>query len=86
VQIDLHVLCALMLHEISGEVDRADVVIVDEGDTLKGAMELLEKLAQLGGLCHAVGQMRYSASALEQEATDCRLVAQETRLTPRNTT
>jgi hypothetical protein len=54
-QVDLHVLRALMLHEIGGEVDRADVVAVDECGALKGAVELLEKLAQPGGLCHAVG-------------------------------
>jgi hypothetical protein len=32
-----------MLHKI-GEVDCADVVSVDEGGALKGAMELLEQL------------------------------------------
>jgi hypothetical protein len=31
---------ALMLHEIGGEVDGADVVAVDEGGALKGAVEL----------------------------------------------
>jgi hypothetical protein len=46
---------AVMLHGISGEVDRGDVVAVDEGGTLERAVELLEKLAQLGGLCYAVG-------------------------------
>jgi hypothetical protein len=56
VQVDLHVLRALTLHEIGGEVDRADVVAVDEGSTLEGAVELLKKLAQPGGLSHAVGQ------------------------------
>jgi hypothetical protein len=30
-----------MLHEIGGEVDRADVVAVDEGGMLEGDMELL---------------------------------------------
>jgi hypothetical protein len=44
-----------MLHEIGREVDRADVVVVDEGGALKGVMELVEELAQLGGICHAVG-------------------------------
>jgi hypothetical protein len=44
-----------MLHGISGEIDRANVVAVDKGDALKGAIELLEKLARPGGLCHAVG-------------------------------
>jgi hypothetical protein len=46
---------ALMLHEIGGEADGADVVAVDEGGTLEGAVELLEELVHLGGLCHAVG-------------------------------
>jgi hypothetical protein len=46
---------ALMLHGIGGEVDGADVVAVDEGDTLKGSVELMEELAHLGGLCHVVG-------------------------------
>jgi hypothetical protein len=55
VQVNLHVLRTLMLHGISGEVDRADVVTVDKGGALKEAVELLEKLARLGGLCHAVG-------------------------------
>jgi hypothetical protein len=55
VQVDLHVLRVLMLHEIGGEVDHADVVAIDEGGTLEGAVELLEKLAHPGGLCHAVG-------------------------------
>ena len=54
-QIDLHVLRALMLHGIGGEVDHADVVAVDEGGALKGAMEFVEQLAQPGGLCHAIG-------------------------------
>ena len=37
------------------EIDRANVVAVDEGGTLEGAVELLEKLAQLIGLDHTVG-------------------------------
>jgi hypothetical protein len=49
------VLRALMLHGIGGEVDRADVVAVDEGGALKVAMEFVEQLAQPGGLCHAIG-------------------------------
>jgi hypothetical protein len=45
---------ALMLHEIGREVDRADIVAVDEGATLKGDVELLEELVQQEGLCQAV--------------------------------
>jgi hypothetical protein len=36
VEVDLHVLRALMLHEIGGEVDRADIVVVDEGGASEG--------------------------------------------------
>jgi hypothetical protein len=42
VQVNLHVLRALMLHGIGGEVDRADVVAVDEGGALKGTAKLSE--------------------------------------------
>jgi hypothetical protein len=49
------VLRALMLHGVGGEVDRTDVVTVDESGTLKGTAELVEELAQPGGLCHTVG-------------------------------
>jgi hypothetical protein len=55
VQVDLHMLCALMLHGIGGEVDGADVVAVDEGGALKGVVELVEELVHPGGLRHAVG-------------------------------
>jgi hypothetical protein len=77
-----------MLHGIGGEVDRADVVAIDEGGTLKGVVELLEKLAQPGGLCHAVGHKSttwYSAFVLKRETTAYYLAAQETRLAPKNT-
>jgi hypothetical protein len=55
VQVDLHMLRALMLHWIGGEVDDTDVVAVDEVGALKGAVELVEELAHPGGHCHAVG-------------------------------
>jgi hypothetical protein len=44
-----------MLHVIDGEVDGADIVAVDEGGTLEWAVELVEELAQPGGLRHTVG-------------------------------
>jgi hypothetical protein len=47
-----------MLHGVSGEVDRADIVAVDEAGALEGVVELVElvdKLAKPGGLCHAIG-------------------------------
>ena len=44
VQADLHMLRALMLHGIGGEVDGTNVVAVDESGTLKGAVELVKKV------------------------------------------
>jgi hypothetical protein len=44
-----------MLNRIGEEIDGADVVAVDEGGTLEGAVELVEELAHPGGLCHAFG-------------------------------
>jgi hypothetical protein len=55
VQVDLHVLRALMLHGIGGEVDGVDVVAVDEGGALTGVVELVEELAHPRGLCYVVG-------------------------------
>jgi hypothetical protein len=31
-----------MLHRVGGEVDRTDVVVIDEGGALNGVVELLE--------------------------------------------
>jgi hypothetical protein len=55
VHVDLYVLCALMLHRIGGDVDRADVIAVDEGGTLERVVELLQKPAWPGSLGHVVG-------------------------------
>jgi hypothetical protein len=43
-----------MLHGIGGEVDGVDVVAVDEGGALKGAVELVEELAHPRGLRYVV--------------------------------
>jgi nucleoside-triphosphatase THEP1 len=42
VEVDLHVLHVMVLHGIGDEVDRADVVTVDECGAHEGVMELLE--------------------------------------------
>jgi hypothetical protein len=57
VKVDLHVLRTLVLHEIGGEIHRADVVAINQRGALDGAVELLEKLAELGGLSHAFGHI-----------------------------
>jgi hypothetical protein len=55
VEVDLHVLRALMLHEIGGEIDRADVIAVDKGGAREGAAELMKKLAEPESLDHSIG-------------------------------
>jgi hypothetical protein len=87
VKVDLHVLRALVLHRISGEVYYADGVALDEVGTRERAMKLLEQLTELGSLGHAVGYSampRYSALTLEWETTSRRFEDQEMRLTPMN--
>ena len=55
VEVDLHVLGALMLNGVGGEVDGADVVAVDEAGRIQRMMQLLQKLRQPGGFGDAVG-------------------------------
>lgn len=57
-EVDFHVLRALMLHMISEKVDHTDVVAVDEGGAYEGTMKLLKKLTELGSLDHAIGHNR----------------------------
>jgi hypothetical protein len=60
-----------MLHRIGGEVDRADIVAVDEGGALEGTVKLLKKLPQPGGLCYVVGHS--AVLGLDAGAEDDRL-------------
>ena len=46
VKIDLHMLRALVLDGIGGEIRGRDVVAVNDGRTRRGAADLLQKLAQ----------------------------------------
>jgi hypothetical protein len=40
-QVDLHMLRALMMHGVGGEVDRTDIAARDEGCALKRDVELV---------------------------------------------
>jgi hypothetical protein len=42
VKVDFHVLGALMLHGVGGEVDGANIVAVDKAGRVQGMMDLLE--------------------------------------------
>jgi hypothetical protein len=44
VEVDLDMLCTLVLKEVGGDVDDADVVAVDESALWQQSMELLEEL------------------------------------------
>jgi hypothetical protein len=55
VEVDLHLLHVLLLHGIGGEVDRTDVVAIDEGGTCEGAVQLMKKLTEPGILGHTIG-------------------------------
>jgi hypothetical protein len=54
-KINLHMLHALMLNEIGGEVHDADVVAVDESAARWQSLELMQELAQPGGFSHTIG-------------------------------
>jgi hypothetical protein len=54
VEVDFHVLGALVLNWVGGEVDDADVVAVDEDGRLQRVMQLLEKLLQPGSFSNAI--------------------------------
>ena len=56
-EVDLHMLSALMLYWISREIYGADVVAEDDGSSLKRTLELVEKLMKptglSNGICHS---------------------------------
>jgi hypothetical protein len=54
-KINLHILGALMLNGVGGEVHDADIVAVGKCAPRRRGLELVEQLTQSGGLSHAVG-------------------------------
>jgi hypothetical protein len=55
VEVDLDMLCTLVLNGVGGEVDGADVVAVDENALRQQSMELLEELPEPTNFSYAVG-------------------------------
>jgi hypothetical protein len=53
-KINLHMLRALMLNGVDGEVHGADVVAVDESAARWRSLKLMQELAQPGGLSHTI--------------------------------
>jgi hypothetical protein len=54
-KINLHILRALMLNGVGGEVHGADIVAVDESVARWRSLELMQELAQPSGLNHTIG-------------------------------
>jgi hypothetical protein len=55
VKINLHMLGALVLNGVVGDIHGTDVVAVDERAPRRRCMEFQQQLAQPGGLRHTVG-------------------------------
>jgi hypothetical protein len=55
VEIDLDILCTLVLNRIGGEVDGTDVTAVDESALRQRSMELMEEEPEPTSFSHAVG-------------------------------
>jgi hypothetical protein len=55
VKINLNMLGPLVLNGVSGEVDGADVVVVDQSGPRQGVVQLHKQLTKPTRLCHAVG-------------------------------
>jgi hypothetical protein len=53
-KINLHMLHALMLNGVGGEVHGADIVAVDESAVQWQSLELMQELARPGGLSHTI--------------------------------
>jgi hypothetical protein len=54
-KINLHMLGALMLNGVGGEVHGANVIAVDKGAPRQRGLKLVEQLSQSSSLSHAVG-------------------------------
>jgi hypothetical protein len=54
VKINFNMLCALVLYMVSGEVDDADVVVVDKCAPAQRTLKLLKQLMQPVGLSHVI--------------------------------
>jgi hypothetical protein len=54
-EINLHMPRALMLNGVGGKVHDADVITVDESTARWRSLELMQELAQPGGLSHTIG-------------------------------
>jgi hypothetical protein len=57
VKIILNMLGALVLNGVGGQVDGADIVVVDQSGSRQGAVQLHKQLSKPTCLCHNVGHV-----------------------------
>jgi hypothetical protein len=55
IKINIHMLRALMLNGVGGEIQGAVVIAVDESAARWRSLELMQELVQPGGLSHTIG-------------------------------
>ena len=85
VEVNFHVLGALVLDGVGGEVDGADVVAVDEAGGIQRVSSSYRSCRSQEASATPLATARYSASALDRETVGWRLDDQEMRLPPRKT-
>ena len=85
VNVDFHVLGALMLNGVGGEVAGADIVAVDEACGVQGMVKFLEQLPQPSGFSDAVGNSPVLCLGAGPGDSGLPLGGPETRLSPRKT-
>jgi hypothetical protein len=84
-KINFHMLDALMLNKVGGEVHNADVLTVDKGAPRRRSLELVEQLSQPSGLNHAIDNGMILCLSAGAGDDGLPLTDQETKLSPRNT-
>ena len=83
VNINLNVLCLLMLDWIMGHVYRANVVAINHRSFVKGAANFKQQVAYTTEFSYCICHTFYSASAVDLETVGCRFDDQDTRLEPK---
>jgi hypothetical protein len=74
-KINLHMLHALILNRVDGEVHGANVVTVDESAARWQSLELMQEPTQPGGLSHTIGDgmiLGFGAGAGDNSLPLCR--------------
>jgi len=85
VQINFNMFRTLMLNRVCGEINRTDIITIDNSRTLRGAWSSCNNWRNKQALATPLATARYSASALDRETVCCRFEDQDIRLSPGDT-